>query len=154
MVDRGTDHRVVIALCALFVIPWTVIVVESGDVSLVFAWGLVTPIPLGVTTLPEYLFVLTRGVPDFVLAWPASVVLYVGAMLSALGGTVGREDRRVTAGLLALAGLSNLFFVIDTHAHNPAAIAVLPLGTLAMWAVVWRFYWPALRRLVGTRPIH
>ncbi len=49
-------------LLALFFVPWTVLVAPGGT-TFVFPWGLVNPTTLHVTTLPDYLFVLTSGLP-------------------------------------------------------------------------------------------
>lgn len=125
------------SLVALLVLPWSV-VVSSSDVSLVFAWGLVNPDPFAVTTLPDYLFVHTRGLPSRLLAWPTSVFLYAGALASALGGRVlGREDRRVTAALLVLAGGEHLWFALGTS-HSD--VIVIPIATALLWTGAWLAY--------------
>jgi uncharacterized protein (TIGR04206 family) len=142
---RATARRRVVALLALFLVPWTVFVTGSllpvGD--LVFAWGLVTTTPLHVTTLSDYLFVYTAGLPRRLLAWPVAVLLYGLAVGSALTSTLdGREDPRVIAGLLALAGASHLWFSVGLT--QPRFLA-LPTGTVLLWAAAWWFYWPEIR---------
>ncbi|MFC7081006.1 hypothetical protein [Halorussus caseinilyticus] len=92
--DRPTSPRRLLALLALFLAPWTVL--STGD--LVFAWGLATLDPFHVTTLTDYLFVYTRGLPNRLLAWPVAVVLYLLAVGNAALGWFApdSEDRRVT----------------------------------------------------------
>lgn len=145
----GTSPRAAVALVALLFVPWTV-VITAGGTGLVFAWGLVNPVALHVTSLPAYLFVHTAGLPDYLLAWPIGVVIYVGGLLSALGGTLfGREDRRLTGGLLVLAGVSELGFAIGIG--RPSGVVAIPVGTVLLWLVAWWWYGPALSRAVWPR---
>jgi uncharacterized protein (TIGR04206 family) len=136
---NGSTARLVAAL-SLLAVPWSVQTFAGGRApSLVFAWGLVNANPLGVTFLWEFLFVYTRGLPDYILAWPLSVACYLCALGSALGGrAVGREDRRVTAGLLAAAGIAQLTLARGFSVQPGRA--AWPLGTLACWLVAWWFY--------------
>jgi len=95
-----------LGLLGLLAVPWSVQVFSGRDATLLFAWGLVNTNPLMVTTLPEFLFLYTQGLPEYILAWPLSVGLYAAALVSAgVGWWTSREDRRVTAGLLVVAGL-------------------------------------------------
>jgi len=127
-----------LALLAVALLPWSVL--TTGE--LVFAWGLVTTDPVHVTTLTDYLFVYTMGLPTRLLAWPVAVLLYLLALASAAVGAVGPEDRRVTAGLLVLAGASHLRFSVGLA--RPGALAV-PTGTVLLWLAAWWFHWPDLR---------
>ncbi|NHN58159.1 MULTISPECIES: TIGR04206 family protein [Halorussus] len=132
--------RRLLALAAISALPWTVL--SSGD--LVFAWGLATLDPLHVTTLPDYLFVHTRGLPNRLLAWPVAVLLYLLAVANALLGRLAPrlEDRRVTGGLLTLAGASDLWFALGLT--RPGLVAV-PVGSVLLWTAAWWFHWPDLR---------
>lgn len=124
-------------LGALLVLPWSA-VVSSGDLSLVLAWGLVHLDPVAVTNLYDYLFVHTRGLPPRLLAWPASVFLYAGALASAVIGRLsGHEDRRVTAALLLLAGVEHLWFALGTSRGGTVAV---PIGTALLWIGAWLAY--------------
>jgi uncharacterized protein (TIGR04206 family) len=136
----ATDRRRPLALLALLALPWTVL----STTDLVFAWGLATVDPLHVTTLPDYLFVYTRGLPNRLLAWPVAVLLYALAVGNAALGSVapGLEDRRVTGGLLALAGASHLWFSLGLS--RPGVLAV-PVGSVLLWTAAWWFHWPDLR---------
>lgn len=148
--DAGRATRRLAAVLALAAVPWTVLAYDGG-VGFVFAWGLVNPAPPHVVPLPEYLFRLSggaAGLPRRLLAWPVSALLYVGAAASAAAGRVGREDRRVTGGLLALAGVGHLAFAVGTGRPGLAAV---PVGPVLLWAVAWWGYrdrllaWPASR---------
>ncbi|UPV99273.1 TIGR04206 family protein [Halorussus gelatinilyticus] len=136
----AADSRRALALLALAALPWTVL--TSGD--LVFAWGLATTDPIHVTTLSDYLLVYTQGLPNRLLAWPVAVLLYLLAVANAALGTVApeREDRRVTGGLLALAGVSDLWFALGLR--TPGLLAV-PVGTVLLWTAACWFHWPDLR---------
>jgi len=130
-------------LIALLLVPWLA-VVSNGDVGLVFAWGLVNPDTWHVTTIIDYLFVYTRGLPDYLLAWPIAVVLLLGAFLSEIAGVWARDDPRLTGGLLVLVGLSIL---VTAHGIGRSASVVgFPVGTIAVWLVAWWVYWPMVRR--------
>ena len=124
-------------------IPWLV-VVSNGEVGLVFAWGLFNPDTWHVTTLDAYLFVHTRGLPDYLLAWPIAVVLLFGAITSAIAGRWGREDPRLTGGLLVLVGL--LILVTARGIGRPSSVIGLPVGTVAVWFVALWVYWPLITR--------
>lgn len=124
-------------------IPWLV-VVSNGEVGLVFPWGLLNPDTWHVTTLDAYLFVHTRGLPDYLLAWPIAVALLLGAITSAIAGRWGREDPRLTGGLLVLVGL--LILVTARGIGRPSSVIGLPVGTVAVWFVAWWVYWPLISR--------
>jgi uncharacterized protein (TIGR04206 family) len=137
-----------LALLVVGMAPWTAIV-GAGGVELVFLYGLANPATGHFVSLPEYLFVLTVGLPDRLLAWPASALLYLGG-LAAEGYDQYRADDgrggdvRITAGLVGLAGAANLSFALGIVTREGAT--VLPLGPALVGFVVWWFYWPTLRR--------
>ena len=138
-----TDRRLLIAALAL-VVPWTVIIV-GGDVELVFAWGLLDSGSLHAVSITAYLFEHTSGLPEYLLAWPTSVVLYALGVASIAGGVaLDREDRRVTAGLLVLAGLAYLRFATGIGARG-GRVAV-PVATALLWSLAWWNRPPALFR--------
>lgn len=139
-----TRPRALAALLALAAVPWSVQTYAAGGATLLFPWGLVNASPPTVTTLPAYLFVYTAGLPEFILAWPLSVGLYALALASAVVGlAAGREDPRLTGGLLVAAGIAQLT-VASGFSVQPGR-AAYPLGTAALWAVAWRVYWSAVR---------
>ncbi|MFC4549222.1 MULTISPECIES: TIGR04206 family protein [Halorussus] len=140
---RRTSIFALLATLALLFVPWTIL----GGRDFVFLWGLATLDPVHVTTITDYLFVYTAGLPRRLLAWPVSSLLYLLAVGSAAGGLlVGREDRRVTAGLLVLSGVSHLWFALGMVRRS--TLVAIPLGTVLVWAVAWWFYWPDLRAMV------
>lgn len=140
----GSDRRAVAAILALAAVPWSVQTYAVGGATLLFPWGLVDPAGPHVTTLPDFLFVYTAGLPDYILAWPLGVALWGGALASALAGARwNREDVRVTAGLLVLAGVTQVTLARG-FAVQPGRTAY-PTGTVALWAVAWWWYWPAIR---------
>jgi uncharacterized protein (TIGR04206 family) len=147
--ERLRRTRVVAALLAVgAVVPWSVQVFTARDATWLFSWGLVNTNPWQVTTLVEFLFVYTQGLPGFILAWPASTGCYLLALGSAvLGLWADREDPRVTAGLLVLAGVAQLSLA-QGFSYQPNRTAY-PLGTAVLWAVAWWGYWPRVRSRIG-----
>ncbi|MFB6196329.1 MAG: TIGR04206 family protein [Haloplanus sp.] len=132
----ATDRPITLPLLlALLAVPWSVQTYAEGAPTAVFAWGLVDTTPVGVTFLWDFLR-YTRGLPAYILAWPLSVGCYLLALASALGGRlVGREDPRVTAGLLAAAGVAQVTLARG-FSVQPGRTA-WPVGTLACGAVAW-----------------
>lgn len=138
------------AIVVVLGLPWTIIVV-NGAVELVFVWGLVNPDPVHVVWITDYVFKYTRGLPERLLAWPISSVLGAASLVSAAAGAGwDREDRRVTAGLLVLAGLTHLGFTLGVGRRNPLA-TVVPIGPVVAWVVVWWFDWRVGWATVGGR---
>ena len=134
----------VLGLVGLLAIPWSVQVFSGRDATLLFAWGLVNTNPPMVTTLPEFLFLYTRGLPEYILAWPLSVGLYVTALASAgIGWWTGREDRRVTAGLLVVAAVAQAQLAWG-FSVQPNRVA-WPVGSVALVAVAAGYYWAHAR---------
>jgi uncharacterized protein (TIGR04206 family) len=135
-------------LAAGLVVPWSVQVFTARDATWLFAWGLVNTNPLQVTTITDFLFVYTMGLPDFILAWPASVVCYLLALAGAVVGLVyDREDPRLTAGLLVLAGVAQLSLA-DGFSLQPNRTAY-PVGTAVLWLLAWWGYWPRVAERIG-----
>jgi uncharacterized protein (TIGR04206 family) len=123
----------------LLAVPWSVQVFSGRDATLLFAWGLVNTNPLMVTTLPEFLFLYTRGLPEYILAWPLSAGLYAAALASAgVGWWTGREDRRVTAGLLVVAAVAQAQLAWG-FSIQPNRVA-WPVGSAALLAVAAAHY--------------
>jgi uncharacterized protein (TIGR04206 family) len=124
----------------LLAVPWSVqTFVGTRPPGFVFAWGLLNFDPFSVTFLWDFLFRYTMGLPDYILAWPLSVVCYLLALASALGGYLfDREDPRVTAGLLAAAGVAQLTLARG-FSFQPGRVG-WPLGTAACWLVAWWVY--------------
>ena len=139
MAGRPSLRRRLAVLLAPLALPWNAAVVDGRFVTLVFPWGLVTPGTPSVTTLYDYLFVYTSGLPDYLRAWPASVGLYLLALgFATVGAATGFDDRRVTSGLLALAGAAHVTLALG-FSTQPGRYAV-PTGTLVLGAVAWWYY--------------
>jgi uncharacterized protein (TIGR04206 family) len=141
-------HRL-LAVLAAGVVPWS-LVFAGEELTVVFAFGLVDPVPLYLTDVVTYTFVHTRGLPEFLFAWPVGTVLYAVALASAASGhLLGREDRRATAVLLVLVGLTQVSFAWG-FTRRLGTVA-LPLGAFVSWTVVWWYDWPALRASLTVR---
>jgi uncharacterized protein (TIGR04206 family) len=144
----GSQSRL-LTIAAVGLFPWSVVLAGS-ELTLVFSFGLVDPVPLHVTDVVRYAFVYTRGLPEFLFAWPVGTALYLVALASALSGYVfDREDRRVTAVVLVLVAVTQVSFARG-FSQQPGRVA-LPLGALLCVAVVWWFDWPALRESLTFR---
>ncbi|MFC7190825.1 hypothetical protein ACFQL7_13935 [Halocatena marina] len=96
-----TAKRRLLIVLLLGLIPWTVVTV-SGTVTLVLPFGLIDAQSWRLLTLPEYLRLSGGRVAPFIEAWPLSVFLYAGTLVSAIGGVFGREDPRLTGGFQRL----------------------------------------------------
>jgi uncharacterized protein (TIGR04206 family) len=135
----GPRTRLAVVLAPLLA-PWSVQAFARADPTLLFPWGLVNTTPPTVTTLPAFLVVHTAGLPDFILAWPLSVALYLVAVASVcVGAATGREDRRVTAAALVAAGVAQASLALG-FSVQPYRTA-WPTGTLvlvAAAALLWR----------------
>lgn len=138
-----------LAVLGLGVLPWNVVVIGS-DLTLVLPWGLLDPFGPYLTLLPEYLAATGSGPPPFLSAWPLGVGIYVLAIGSVATEVLDRGDPRVTAGLLVLVGVTQL--TVSWGFLRRGGYFVVPLGTLVAWALVWWFYWPDLRGIVGSPP--
>ena len=135
------NWRRLLTVLVVGIVPWTVLFYPGGQ-EVYFAYGLLTH--AGVFhTLPAY---LSTTVPDFLpfssvfsilpdrlLAWPASAGLWVLALVSVALGRY--EDRRVTDGLLAIAGLSQFVFAIGFWTSEK--YLALPIGGVLLVALAW-----------------
>jgi uncharacterized protein (TIGR04206 family) len=123
-----------LAFVVALAVPWSVQVFTGRDATLLFAWGLVNTNPYTLVTLPEFLFVYTRGLPGFILAWPLSVGLYALAAGSAVvGWRFRRADPRVTAGLLVCAAVLQVQLAWG-FSVQPNRVA-WPVGSIVLVAV-------------------
>ena len=145
MATRLWSRAAALGLVGLLAVPWSVQVFSGRDATLLFAWGLVNTNPLMVTTLPEFLFLYTMGLPEYILAWPLSVGLYLTALASAgVGWVTGREDPRVTAGLLVVAAVAQAQLAWG-FSVQPNRVA-WPVGSVALVAVAAAHYRGRRRR--------
>jgi len=143
-------RRRVLAYAALFFVPWSLVFVD-GRVTFVFPFGLVNFDPLYVADVVSYVTVNTGALPRFLLGWPIGVGLYVLALASAVSGLAfDREDRRVTAALIALAGLTQVSLALGLSRWLDTT--AVPVGAALCWAAVWWFDWPTLRESLTVPP--
>jgi uncharacterized protein (TIGR04206 family) len=138
-----SSARRVVAYAALFLLPWSLVFVDS-QLTLVFPFGLVNFGPLYLVDVVSYATVNTDALPRFLLGWPIGVGLYVLALASAVSGLVfDREDRRVTALLIVVAGLTQVSLALGLSRW--LGTTAVPVGAALCWAAVWWFDWPAVR---------
>jgi uncharacterized protein (TIGR04206 family) len=133
-VSRSRRRLLVVAV--LGVVPWTVVSYPSG-VDLILPWGLVATDPVSVVDLYTYLFVYTGGpatLPDRLVAWPVATLSYALALGSVALGLVGSEDRRVSAGLLFVAGVAHLQVTLGLRRIG---VDAYPLGAALSFLVAW-----------------
>jgi uncharacterized protein (TIGR04206 family) len=142
--ERALQYRRLSMLVVVALVPWT-LVIARGTPTLVFSFGLYNVDPAQLTTITDYYFQYTAGLPQFLLAWGLGALLYALAIGSALLGLFWREDARLTAALLVLAGLTELGVSLG-FMRRPGYLA-LPVGTVVMWLLAWRYYWTDLRNV-------
>lgn len=147
----ASTRRAAFAVLLLAFLPWGVLW-EGDDVGLVMAWGLFRPSTLHAYPLSALLteaWPSYRLLPHSLRVWPVGTGLYGLALASAgAGALVRREDPRVTGGLLVLAGIASLWVVVGVAGRSAPGVLAIPLGTVGLWLVAWRWYGSALRDLV------
>ena len=142
--ERRSPRTAVLALLVCGVLPWVAIGNAHGDTTYVMGFGLVNTNPFVILTLPEFISQTLgfESLPRSLQAWPVGLICYVGALASAVGGAVfGREDPRVTGGLVLLASVAGLF-VWSRFAFRTGSQAI-PIAPIAFAAVAWWWYLPA-----------
>ena len=142
-----------VAIAALAVFPWVLQLNGTGDLTAVMSWGLVNTNPWHTLLLPSYLDA-TQGfstLPQSLQVWPLGLAFYCGALLSSASGVfAGREDVRVTLGLLALSAITSV--IVWWGLLGRGAAGTIPVGAIATAMVAWWFYHPVLDSL-GAPPI-
>ena len=145
---------------ALLAVPMAVVPGEDAP-TLVSLWGFVT---LGgdggaLGGYPVWAYFLDQprpftSLPPSIRAWPLAVGFHLLAAGSATCGVaVGREDRRVTGGLLLLASAATLWVAAGLGVRfgvgsTAGWLAVLPVGAVATVGVAVLAYGRDLRRVV------
>ena len=128
------DRRRAALVLAAGLVPWALIPYEQG-VALLFSFGQVTQTPFVFQPVTRYL--LQGGpLPQPLLAWPMATFLYLLGLVSFGLTLVEAEDRRVTAGLFALAGLDLLYFAVAFSSVRLRVVAI-PVGVLLLWLGAW-----------------
>jgi uncharacterized protein (TIGR04206 family) len=146
---RANSRRRLLLVVLLGVTPWTVLS-ANGFLTVYSAFGWVDVSTLGAAPVTTYLF-HAAVLPRDVTAYALGAVTYGLAVLSASLALLDREDPRVTAAMLVLAGAGNAWFALGLSGR-PGYVGI-PLGSLALWAVVWwQYRTPLERLLLGQRP--
>ena len=145
--DRWRALRRFLVVVALGFVPWTL--VAGSDLTYVFPFGLLNDDPWTLVWVHDYLRFSRYGRSAAIESWLLGVGVYVGALASALGGVAGREDRRLTAGLLVVAGVSQ-FPLVEAFSRRPGTLA-LPVGSLLLVVAAWWLYGPAVAEWVAER---
>jgi uncharacterized protein (TIGR04206 family) len=141
---HSTARRRLLTLLALAVVPWTVVFIGS-ELTLFFPFGVLNTNPLELVDVYSW-FAGGGRLPRSPDLLPLSYVFYTLALASVAAGLLGREPRRLTAGLLVLAGVSHLgvsYSVLHRLRYTP-----VPVGALLLVAAAWWFYWPDLRSVL------
>lgn len=164
----GSNGRVssvpaVVAVLALLAVPMTVVPSGTGDLTLVSLWGFVNTGSVDSNTSYHLYPVWSyfgdqtrpfRVLPASIRAWPLALGFHLLAAVNATAGRgFGREDRRVTGGLLVLAALSTLWVTVGVASRFgregvAGLITVLPVSTVATLLVVAVVYRRDLARIV------
>jgi uncharacterized protein (TIGR04206 family) len=146
----GSARRRLAVVAALAVLPW-VVVIRGAYVTVIGSVGYLGVPSLNVVAIVTYVQNTGGSPPEYMLAWAASLAVYVVAVASAAAGLYDHEDPRLTGGLLVVLGLS-LLSVAMGFGQRPTYLAV-PVGTILAWAIAWWYYWPPVRAmLAGTTP--
>ena len=142
---RRSSPLGLVAILTLAVVPWVLQLNGAGDLTAVMSWGLVNTNPWHALLLPSYLDA-TQGfstLPQSLQVWPLGLGFYCGSLLSAASGVfAGREDVRVTAGLLALSAITSV--IVWWGLLGRGAAGTIPVGVIATAIVGWWFYYPVL----------
>ncbi|MGM0606379.1 MAG: TIGR04206 family protein [Halobacteriota archaeon] len=154
MVDR---HSQPVALAVLLLgafVPWVLIRNAPGNVTFVMAWGLANPNTGYILHMGSYLG-QTLGfstLPQSLQAWPIGATLYGLAIASAaIGAVFGREDPRLTGGLVVFAAIGGCiawtYFAVQGRLYpTPFGLTyAIPIGPIVYLAIAWWFYWPRIR---------
>lgn len=158
-----SSRRGWLVVVALLAVPMAVVPAD-GDLTVVSLWGFLntgSPGPgLGVNGYSVWAYFRDQprpfgSLPASIRAWPLAIGFHLLAAVSASGGVaLGREDRRVTGGLLALASAASLWVSVGLATRFGVGVttgwlAVLPVGALATLGVVVGVYGSDLRRIVA-----
>ncbi|WP_128905487.1 TIGR04206 family protein [Halorubrum amylolyticum] len=155
---RATRRNAWLLVVALLAVPMAVI--PGGDLTVVSLWGFLNTAgpagALGAGGYPVWAYFLEQprpfgALPASIRAWPLAIGFHLLAAASATAGVaLGREDRRVTGGLLALAAAASLWVSVGVATRfgvgtTSGWLAVIPVGALATLAVVAGVYGRDLR---------
>lgn len=141
---KTTPKQRLLVVLALGLIPWTLITITSTNtVTLALPFGLIDVNSWHLLTLPNYLRHSGEQIAPFMQAWPIGALLYVCALVSAVGGVFGYEDPRLTGSFLVLTAVSQIPLVLGFSRRF--GYTAVPVGTVLMLAAVWWLYWPMVK---------
>ncbi|QWC20246.1 TIGR04206 family protein [Halorubrum sp. 2020YC2] len=159
--SRPTSGRVEwLLVVALLAVPMAVVPGGDDAPTLVSLWGFVTlgGDGTGVGGYPVWAYFLDQPrpfatLPPSIRAWPLALGFHLLAAGSATSGVgLGREDRRVTGGLLLLAAAAALWVAAGLGVRfgvgaTAGWLSVLPVSALATALVALAAYGSDLRRI-------
>ncbi|WP_049929690.1 TIGR04206 family protein [Halorubrum ezzemoulense] len=137
---------------ALLAVPMAVVPGGDGTATLVSLWGFVTlGADGGIGGYPVWSYFLDQPrpfatLPPSIRAWPLAVGFHLLALGSATGGVaLGREDRRVTGGLLVFAAAATLWVAAGLGVRfgvgsTAGWLSVIPAGAVAALLVALGAY--------------
>ena len=158
--DARVSRRVGwLLVAALLAVPMAVI--PGENLTIVSLWGFLSTSGPGLFAggYPVWAYFVEQprpfgALPPSIRAWPLAIGFYALAAGSATAGvTFGREDRRVTGGLLVLAAAASLWVSVGVAFRfgvgtTAGWLAVVPVGALATLAVAIGVYGSDLRGIV------
>lgn len=131
---RPAGWLVVVVVSAVGLVPWSVQRFTTGELFLRFAWGGVSFEPAFVVA-PLWTYPVASA--PLLTQWTVATGCWLAAVASALTGLAGREDARLTAGLLGVAAAVNLLVAVS-FGVQPGRVAY-PTGSLAaLFVAGWR----------------
>ncbi|WP_123621502.1 TIGR04206 family protein [Halorubrum sp. CSM-61] len=158
-VARVTRRGEWLLVVALLAVPMAVL--PGDDLTVVSLWGFLSTSGSGAAAggYPVWAYFLEQprpfgALPASIRAWPLAIGFHLLAAASATAGVAfGREDRRVTGGLLALAAAASLWVSVGVATRfgvgsTSGWLAVIPVGALATLAVAVGVYGSDLREIV------
>lgn len=161
-----SGRGVLAMVVALLAVPMTVVPSGTGDLTFVSLWGFVNTgigdAIMGPSLYPVWSYFADQArpfgaLPASIRVWPVAIGFHLLAIASAAGGVAfGREDRRVTGGLLVLAALATLWVSVGVAGRFGVGrtlgwLAVLPTGTLVTLAVAIGVYGRDVRGMLRRR---
>jgi len=158
-----SSNRAFVMVLALLAVPMTVVPSGTGDLTLVSLWGFINTgsvdpaVGFSIYPVWDYFGDQPRSfatLPASIQAWPLALAFHLLAVASAgTGRLFGREDRRVTGGLIVLGALATLWVTVGVASRFGAGnvtgmFSVLPVSTVASLVVAFALYRRDFRRIV------
>ncbi len=111
-------------------LPWAVVVWPTGF-YLVFMFGWIDMDPIAINLHIQYLFDSGFSLPGYLLAWPISTLLYIGAISAIIFEFFDRDLHPIIPGLFFLSGLDLLYYALGLNIQQD--LFVLPIGVFLLW---------------------